>query len=418
MLSVGNNLISQLDNVMYLRPFTRLQVYVAYGGCTATERTKLIPACFFAEAVPSSRAQNVCADQAVNLVGNPFCQEDEYRRYVLAHLKFIKYLDYRLVDQQATAQAKEQYQDELLDLEESENQQEDQASQAEEKAKRVAVHHSANMKGMDELMDELMVKGDGDMAKLRGQQQFQEPLLQLAEQVNSCTDEHIGTVMVHKEAKDKEKDDFDTAIEYAKAEAAAESKAEIAAYNALAKRSLVEGTGESYAVLQTLHKANDALYEKLMDLEISSSERYADSIHAFDSAYEELTKKTLEVISGFFAKLRDFEAAYHERLVAAGSELLEKVAADQAEYMAEEARTMLQDKDTLMGVINAAHDARVARLDAKEDELRTLEDGACKAIVKGAVDAEYNRNRTRVIEIWNICHVVNKNELASDRFDE
>ena len=41
-LSVGNNLIVQLDNVMYLRPFTRLQ--------------------------------------AVNLVGNPFCQEDEYRR--------------------------------------------------------------------------------------------------------------------------------------------------------------------------------------------------------------------------------------------------------------------------------------------------------------------------------------------------
>ena len=41
-LSVGNNLISQLDNIMYLRPFTRLQ--------------------------------------AVNLVGNPFCQEEEYRR--------------------------------------------------------------------------------------------------------------------------------------------------------------------------------------------------------------------------------------------------------------------------------------------------------------------------------------------------
>ena len=41
--------------------------------------------------------------------------------YVLAHLKHIKYLDYRLVDQQAVAQAKEQYQDELLDLEETEN---------------------------------------------------------------------------------------------------------------------------------------------------------------------------------------------------------------------------------------------------------------------------------------------------------
>jgi len=322
------------------------------------------------------------------------------------------------VDQQATAQAKEQYQDELLDLEESESQHEEQEGQAEEKAKRVALHRAANMKGMDELMDDIMVKGDGDMAKLRGQQQFQDPINQLAEQVNSATEEHIATVLVHKEAKDKEKADFEAAIEYAKVEAAVESKAELSEYIALAKRSLTDGSGESYAVLQALHKANDALYEKLMDLEISSSERYADSIHGFDSAYEELTKKTLDVISGFFAKLRDFEANYHDRLVAAGSELLEKVAADQAEYMAEEVRAMLQDKDTLMGVINAAHDARVARLDAKEDELRTLEDSACKATVKAAVDAEYTRNRTRVIEIWNITQVVNKNELASDRFDE
>lgn len=42
--------------------------------------------------------------------------------------------------------------------------------------------------------------------------------------------------------------------------------------------------------------------EGLMDLEISSSERYAESISAFDSAYEELTKRTLEVISSFFSR--------------------------------------------------------------------------------------------------------------------
>lgn len=379
-LSIGNNLISQLDNLMYLRPFTRLQ--------------------------------------AINLVGNPFCQEDEYRRYVLAHLKHIKYLDYRLIDQQAVATAKEQYQDELLDLEETENQHEDQVAITEDKAKRVALLLAANMKGMDDLMDDLMVKGDGDMAKLRSQQQVQEPLSQLAEQVNSATEEHITTVLQHRELKDKELRDFQSAIDFAKAEAVSESKAEIASYQALAKHSLTEAAEQPYAIIQTLHRANDYLYEKLMDLEISSSERYAESIHAFDAAYEELTKKTFEVISTFFSKLRDVEAAYHERLLTAGSELLEKVAADQAEYMADDVRAMLQDKDTLMGVINAAHDARVARLDAKEDELRTLEDHSCKSIVKAAIDAEYQRNRTRVIEIWNICQVVNKNELASDRFDE
>ena len=43
---------------------------------------------------------------------------------------------------------------------------------------------------------------------------------------------------------------------------------------------------------------------------------------------------------------------------------------------------------------------------------------ACKGTVKVVVDGEYNRNRTRVIEIWNLCQVVNKNELSSERFDE
>ena len=27
------------------------------------------------------------------------------------------------------------------------------------------------------------------------------------------------------------------------------------------------------------------------------------------------------------------------------------------------------------------------------------------------------RNRTRVIEVWNLVHVVNKKELESDRFE-
>ena len=36
-------------------------------------------------------------------MGNIFCRETEYRAYVLAHLKYLKYLDYRLVDEQVTS---------------------------------------------------------------------------------------------------------------------------------------------------------------------------------------------------------------------------------------------------------------------------------------------------------------------------
>lgn len=53
----------------------------------------------------------------------------------------------------------------------------------------------------------------------------------------------------------------------------------------------------------------------------------------------------------------------------------------------------------------------------QEDELRTLEDASNKATAKAAVDAEYVRNRTRVIEIWNL-HAQNKAELKLGSWEE
>ena len=64
---------------------------------------------------------------------------------------------------------------------------------------------------------------------------------------------------------------------------------------------------------------------ELMDLEMGAAERYVETISAFESAYDELSKKTLEQSTNFFQKLRDLEAAYNERLLAAGAELLEKM---------------------------------------------------------------------------------------------
>lgn len=113
------------------------------------------------------------------------------------------------------------------------------------------------------------------------------------------------------------------------ADSSLEAKAEIAAYSKLQKRSLQRAREESsdhpHAVLQTLHKANENLYEKLMDLEVSASERYSECIFLFESQYEELTKGTLETMAAFFSKLRDMEAEYHDKLTNLASEALEKV---------------------------------------------------------------------------------------------
>lgn len=35
--------------------------------------------------------------QLLNLLGNPLCQDPDYKSYVLSHLKHLRYLDYRCV---------------------------------------------------------------------------------------------------------------------------------------------------------------------------------------------------------------------------------------------------------------------------------------------------------------------------------
>ena len=157
-----------LDSIMYLRPFAQLQ--------------------------------------AVNFVGNPFCQESEYRAYVLAHLKHgalraclapqpsqfdppcacrlhrrcptpsrlpartspriacppfglaVKYLDYRLVDEATVQNARELFQEALLDMEENEAAQEAQVEVDATKAERKALLKAASLPDMDTLFEDVMTK--------------------------------------------------------------------------------------------------------------------------------------------------------------------------------------------------------------------------------------------------------------------
>ena len=49
-----------------------------------------------------------------------------------------------------------------------------------------------------------------------------------------------------------------------------------------------------------------------MDLEMGAAERYTETISAFETAYDGLSKATLEQSTNFFQRLRDLESAYHE----------------------------------------------------------------------------------------------------------
>eukprot|EP00741_Cyanophora_paradoxa_P012849 tig00020629_g12407.t1 len=82
-LSLGNNAIKEMENtVKYLRKFKSLR--------------------------------------CLNLAGNPIHKDPEYRNQVLAYVKGLTYLDFRLVDEAAVQAAREALQSELQELEERE----------------------------------------------------------------------------------------------------------------------------------------------------------------------------------------------------------------------------------------------------------------------------------------------------------
>ena len=59
--------------------------------------------------------------RTLNLSGNPFCEEANYKMYVVAHLSALVYLDFRLIDDQTRDAALEKYKYSIEELVHDEN---------------------------------------------------------------------------------------------------------------------------------------------------------------------------------------------------------------------------------------------------------------------------------------------------------
>jgi hypothetical protein len=127
-LSIGNNNIKQLmPAVHYLRPFLNLRM--------------------------------------INMLGNPCSKDPEYYTRIIAHLRDIVYVDYRLVDPDKVQAAKEQYQDELFEILEEEK----KKAEADEKMREDLAFSQrlsdANIEGASTLL-QTMLEDDPEQSKL------------------------------------------------------------------------------------------------------------------------------------------------------------------------------------------------------------------------------------------------------------
>ncbi|KXS22377.1 outer arm dynein light chain 1 [Gonapodya prolifera JEL478] len=364
--SIGNNNLSELDNLSYLRRFENLRV--------------------------------------INCSGNEIAKDPNYSLYILAHLPKIKYLDYRLVGLEQVKNAREKFVDNLIAMEEEEKvliSKREAATRSKEEADR---YDTAHIPRLATLFDSFF-----------GEPEFQRYAPLARDPVTACVDDYrvkfasvVGDLatFVLKKAKEREEEIrvFTDCLNASKRDADAECLAWIENFQHSKKTNLrVIMTSHSAMdidnALSHLKEELDTLSNNLMTAEMTIVEQFEDVIRDFEKAYAELVQSVNETVQSSFARLRDLENEFHEKINDIILTAFDRLIKSDMEDIDDEIRELLSDKDALANLVNSSHDSRISKLDHDEDTVTSGHARDLEATILGTHEREWNRNRMRVCEI-------------------
>jgi len=370
-LSVGNNSIMDVGGaIQYLRPFRNLKM--------------------------------------LNMQGNPCSRDPEYHMRIMAHLHDINYIDYRLVDREKVNQAKEQYQDELYEVQEEEQKKAEDDQKAAEAAVKRKMHQDANLEGIDTLFVEMFnEEADVEQKKLQNLSFWVEIMDEIRTEFKTLADDFINNTLESNKFKVMEKERFKVCMKESRAKIDAASIALVHKFESKKKKLLrqLEDMREEDAIkkLKELQDANDELHDDLLELELRQMEADDQIISEFERRMGDLVNKFTEAAqNAFFAKVRGQENDFYTKAVDHAQQELEQFAAGQLEEVTEEASIFLSDKDIVMGSLNASHDVHLSIIDGCEDKIVTKEKNDYKNQVDTAREESSKRDRQRITEIGTV----------------
>ncbi|XP_063712767.1 dynein regulatory complex subunit 3-like [Symsagittifera roscoffensis] len=375
-LSLGCNFLSNLNDLVYLRQFKHLQ--------------------------------------SVNLSQNPFCQkEDEYKAFTIAYLPNLVYLDFRMIDPESRAAAKEKYFMDLGQLEEEEVISQRKKSEEKKNVEALEQHTLAYVENLDgnplylEMYDE-----DSDGKKLNKLPNMEEDILPVFEEKFSDVCMKIFEYgMEAAEIRKSEVDTFFTCIEEAKAANRAKSADAVEQFTnyKLDVFAMITTTKEQSHVDSLVSKFNEeiqALWDNLMTLELQLVDQLEDTIKEFERNLADLVSGFLEKIQARFVQLRELENTHSEKLLEISINMLEKILKSEvdADQITDDLRELFVDKDSVTNAVSASHDRHLYVIDAREDRIVSR----INSWMTGLIDQvhakeEIERNRNRVVEINHLC---------------
>jgi len=162
-----------------------------------------------------------------------------------------------------------------------------------------------------------------------------------------------------------------------------------------------------------------------MNLESDVVETAQELIAAMESSIEAVGSEARDVSTEHFRTIEVLENNFFENVSQLAVQLLERMASDDGEdddYLTDECRAILNDRDALNNAINGSHDIHIGKLLAQEDAMREGSLAKVAEIVKGAKDQEWTRNRARIAEVLHLKekHLAEINRVRDEinRVDE
>ncbi|KAI8915048.1 hypothetical protein BC831DRAFT_488112 [Entophlyctis helioformis] len=365
--SIGNNNIPVMENLAYLIKFENLRV--------------------------------------LNVAGNPFCKNPNYKYYCLAHLKRLKYLDYRLVDDESTKISHEKYIDSIISLEEEEKV---AAAKKEDQRKRAeldALHGKAHILHVDVLFD-TMFGEDHDFQKLVPI--APSIIYEMREEYRAKFDIVIKELkhFVLRKSQDKAEEiaQVRKCISDVKGASDAQCLEKLEAFQHKKKEliKVVQNSRNAKEVdeaLKVLHEETQSLSDFLMSAEMVIVEQFEEVVKEFERNYTEMCTAINETGQTSFARLRELENEHQEKFAEAILAMYERFNKGDMDEVDDEIRDIMTDKDVLMNAINASHDFRLGKLDHQEDALVSGVVHDQEQVIKKIHDDEIRRNRDRISEI-------------------
>ena len=381
-LSIGNNNIGDVKEIRGLRQYSNLNV--------------------------------------LNMDGNPVCDDTEYKMTVLAFLPSIRFFDYVLIEEKERISAKEQYQDDLQELDEQEKMVQESKVSREKKEKMLKLFEDANIDPITTLMD-TMFSEDIDTKKL-----LEAPLKGLkdikadyGERLSGLKEDVKGDGLKKYEEQKEELNAFKEMLKEARESGQRKSIAVIRSYkenevevfdrlrqqvedynlNAAEDDAYIEVKDSDF---KTLKDENLKCKQELMKIESDLTEQCDLILNEFEARYGKLRAQSAEIMEQYFRGAEDAENVYFEMVGELVKSLLEQMNNDTLEDVTDECRGLLADKEMLMTHVATAHDTHLSKLLGVEEDLRERANQQTIALLKQNKDDEWKRNRRAILDIRGI----------------